>query len=125
MKDCLELIELIVPQGLTQICTTNPSTALDLQIVYRNLPITHQIIIIIIPNLVIITTQNLAITTQNLAIIITSLQVHHQEVTFLGRVIAHPLVHLTLEVVVGFHQVLAHREVVNLEDNFKKIYYEM
>ena len=97
---------------------------LDLQIVYRNLRIAHQIIIIIIPNLVIITTQDLVIITQNLVIIITSLQVHLQEVTFLGRVTAHPLVHLTQEVV-GFHQVLAHLEVANLEDNFKKIYYEM
>ena len=78
-------------------------------------------VIIIIPNPVIITTQYLAITTQDLATIITSHQVHHQVVTFLGQVTAHPPAHLTQEVVVEFHQVLAHLGVVNLDDNFLKI----
>ena len=75
------------------------------------------VVIIITQNLVIITTQDLAITTQDLATIITSHQVHHQVVTFLGQVTAHPPAHLTQEVVES-HQDLVHLEVVNLEDNF-------
>ena len=91
---------------------------LDLQIVYQNLLIIQVMVIIIIPNPVIITTQYLAITTQDLATIITSHQVHHQVVTFLGQVTAHPLAHLSQGVVVGSHQDLVHLGVVNLEDNF-------
>ena len=91
---------------------------LDLQIVCQNLLIVLVIVIIIIPNPVIITTRDLAITIQDLATTIISHQVHHQVVTFLGQATAHPPAHLTQEVVVEFHQVLAHLGVVNLEDNF-------
>ena len=79
------------------------------------------VVIIITQNLVIITTRGQAITIQDLATIIISHQVHHQVVTFLGQVTAHPPAHLTQEVVVEFHQVLAHLGVVNLEDKFLKI----
>ena len=84
---------------------------LDLQIVCQNLLIVQVMVIIII------TTRDLAITIQDLATIIISHQVHHQVVTFLGQVTAHPPAHLTQEVVVS-HQDLVHLGVVNLEDNF-------
>ena len=90
---------------------------LDLQIVCQNLLIVQVMVIIIIPNPVIITTRDLAITIQDLAMIIISHQVHHQVVTFLGQVTAHPPAHLTQEVVES-HQDLVHLGVVNLEDNF-------
>tara|TARA_B100000989_G_C19221148_1_gene335890 strand:- start:33 stop:284 length:252 start_codon:yes stop_codon:yes gene_type:complete len=83
------------------------------------------VVITIILNQVIITIQDLAIIIQDLAIIIINLQVHHQEVTFLDQVTAHHLAHHSQEAAVGFRQVLVRLEVVNLEDNFKKFYYEI
>ena len=43
----------------------------------------------------------------------------------LGQVTVHPLVHHTQGVEAECHLVVARQEVVNQEDNFKKIYYEM
>ena len=69
MTDYQELIELIALLGLTQICTINLSTLLDLQIAYQN-PVLTEVIIIILGQVVIILNQAIIILDQ--AIIITN-----------------------------------------------------
>ena len=81
--------------------------------------------IITTPSPTAIVIQDRVITSQDqLTMGISRLQDLHLTV-ILGQVTVHPLVHHTQEVEAECHLVVARQEVVNQEDNFKKIYYEM
>jgi len=98
---------------------------MDHQITLQDLLTVLVTTIIISPSPITIVIQDRVITTQDQLTMGTSrLQDLHLTV-ILGQVTVHPLVHHSLEVGVEYHLAVARLEVVNQEDNFKKIYYEM
>ena len=98
---------------------------MDHQITLQDLLTVLVTTIIITPSPITIAIQDRVITTQDQLTMGTSrLQDLHLTV-ILGQVTVHPLVHHTQEVEAECHLVVARQEVVNQEDNFKKIYYEM